>query len=396
MSVQLIDAIAAHADAFVALRRDIHAHPETRYEEFRTAELVADALKQYGISIHRGFGGTGVVGTLRHGTSARSIGLRADMDALRVSELNTFAHASTQPGKMHACGHDGHVAMLLAAARHLAANRNFDGSVHFIFQPAEEGGAGARAMINDGLFDKFPVDAVFAMHNWPGMAAGLFAMSAGPVMASSTEFVVTVHGRGGHAAMPHTTVDPIPIASEIVLAFQTILTRNKRPDETAVLSVTAIQGGTTNNVIADTCELRGTIRTFSTDTLDMIESRMTTIASHVCSAHDARCELRFNRSYPPTINTAAEAALARQAMADVAGEANVLPQEAAMTSEDFAFMLQVRPGAYAFIGNGDGSHRALPHGPGPCSLHNASYDFNDALIPVGASYWVRLVERFLA
>ncbi|MDM0005407.1 M20 aminoacylase family protein [Variovorax sp. J22G73] len=391
----LIDAIVARTEANAALRRDIHAHPELRYEEFRTADLVAAELTQCGIDVHRGLARTGVVGSLRQGSGSRSIGLRADMDALRVTELNTFGHASTHPGKMHACGHDGHVAMLLAAARHLAQTRRFDGTVHFIFQPAEEGGAGARAMIDDGLFDRFPVDAVFGMHNWPGMAEGHFAVSPGGVMASSTEFTVIVHGKGGHAALPHAAVDPVPVACELVQAFQTILSRNKSPDEAAVLTVTVLQAGQSNNVIADNCELRGTIRTFSLATLDLIEQRMTQIASHVCSAHDARSEVRFNRSYPHTVNSAAEADFARGVMAGIVGEGNVLVQEPAMTAEDFAFMLQARPGAYAFIGNGDGAHRAMPHGPGPCSLHNPSYDFNDALIPLGATYWVRLVERFL-
>jgi hippurate hydrolase len=233
------------------------------------------------------------------------------------------------------------------------------------------------------------------MHNWPGMAEGQFAVSPGGVMASSTEFTVIVHGKGGHAALPQAAVDPVPVACELVQAFQTILSRNKNPDEAAVLTVTVLQAGQSNNVIADNCELRGTIRTFSLATLDLIEQRMTQIASHVCSAHDARSEVRFNRSYPPTVNSAAEADFARGVMAGIVGEGNVLVQEPAMTAEDFAFMLQALPGAYAFIGNGDGAHRAMPHGPGPCSLHNPSYDFNDALIPLGATYWVRLVERFL-
>ncbi|MDM0058813.1 M20 aminoacylase family protein [Variovorax fucosicus] len=392
----LIDAIVARTETNAKLRRDIHAHPELRYEEFRTSDLIAAELEQCGIAVHRGLARTGVVGSLRQGSGKKAIGLRADMDALRVTELNTFGHASTHPGKMHACGHDGHVAMLLAAARHLAQNRLFDGTVHFIFQPAEEGGAGARAMIEDGLFDKFPVDAVFGMHNWPGMAEGQFAVSPGGVMASSTEFTVIIHGKGGHAALPHTAVDPIPVACEVVQAFQNILSRNKKPDEAAVLTVTVLRAGESNNVIADNCELRGTIRTFSLPTLDLIEQRMTQIASHVCSAHDARSEVRFNRSYPPTINSVAEAGFAHGVMTDIVGANNVLVQEPAMTAEDFAFMLQVRPGAYAFIGNGDGAHRSMPHGPGPCSLHNPSYDFNDALIPLGATYWVRLVERFLA
>lgn len=392
----LIDAIVANAGDDTALRRDIHAHPEIRYEEFRTADLIAAQLEKHGITVHRGLGKTGVVGTLRQGQGHRSIGLRADMDALRVTELNSFAHASTHAGKMHACGHDGHVAMLLAAARHLAQTRHFDGTVHFVFQPAEEGGAGARAMIEDGLFERFPMDAVFAMHNWPGLAQGQFAASPGPVMASSTEFTATVHGRGGHAALPHTVVNPLLAACEVVRAFQTIVPPDTGPGEAVVLAITAMHCGQAHNVVADSCEFKGTIRTFALETLDMIESRMTQIAADICGAHAALCEIRFHRSYPPTVNSAPEAAMARAVMTDVVGVGNVLEQTPAMTAEDFAFMLQTRPGAYTFIGNGDGAHRALPHGPGPCSLHNASYDFNDALIPLGASYWVRLVERFLA
>jgi amidohydrolase len=393
---KLIDDIVAEAPAIAALRRDIHAHPELRYEEFRTADLVAEQLTRWGIPIHRGLAKTGVVGIVKSGTSDRAIGLRADMDALRVTELNEFAHASRHPGKMHACGHDGHTATLLAAAQHLAKHRNFDGTVYLIFQPAEEGGGGAREMIKDGLFEKFPMHAVFAMHNWPGLKAGQFAVSPGPAMASATQFVITVQGKGGHAALPHLAVDPIPIACKMVDAFQAILTREMSTEEKAVITVTSMHAGQAFNIIPDTCELKGTIRTFSVETVDLIERRMRQIARHLCEGYGAQCELTFDRSYPPTINSKAEADFARGVMAGIVGEENVLPQEAAMTSEDFSFMLLAKPGAYAFIGNGDGAHRALPHGAGPCMLHNASYDFNDALIPIGATCWVRLAEQFLA
>ena len=393
--MKLIDSLVTAAAGIAAVRRDLHAHPELCFEEARTADVVAAKLAEWGIPLHRGMGTTGVVGIVKNGSSERAVGLRADMDALPVTELNTFAHASQHPGRMHACGHDGHTAMLLAAAQHLARHRNFDGTVYLIFQPAEEGGGGAREMIKEGLFERFPMEAVFGMHNWPGMAAGQFAVSPGPAMASSNEFSITVHGKGGHAALPHTAIDPVPVACEMVQAFQTILTRNKKPGDAGVISVTMIHAGEASNVIPDTCELSGTVRTFTLEVLDLIEARMRQIAEHLCAAHGARCEFRFHRNYPPTINTAAEANFARRVMAGIVGEANVLPQEAAMTAEDFSFMLQARPGAYAFIGNGDGAHREAQHGGGPCTLHNASYDFNDALIPLGATCWVRLAEEFL-
>ncbi|MBU2286406.1 MAG: amidohydrolase, partial [Gammaproteobacteria bacterium] len=269
-------------------------------------------------------------------------------------------------------------------------------TVYLIFQPAEEGGGGAREMIKEGLFDKFPMDAVFGMHNWPGMKAGQFAVSPGPAMASSNEFVVTIRGKGGHAALPHTGIDPVTIGCEMVQAFQTILTRNKKPTDAGVISVTMFHAGEASNVIPDTCELQGTVRTFSLEVLDLIETRMKQVAEHVCAAHGAQCDFSFRRNYPPTINSAAEANFARRVMAGIVGEDNVLVQEPAMTAEDFAFMLLEKPGAYAFIGNGDGAHRDLHHGAGPCTLHNASYDFNDELIPLGATCWVQIAEQFLA
>ncbi|HEY1102182.1 MAG TPA: M20 aminoacylase family protein [Burkholderiaceae bacterium] len=393
--MHVIDSIVRDAEGIAQLRRDIHAHPELCFEEHRTADLVAAQLARWGIETHRGLGKTGVVGVLRNGTSARAIGLRADMDALPIQEFNTFAHASRHAGKMHACGHDGHVAMLLAAAQHLARHRDFDGTVVLIFQPAEEGGGGAREMIDDGLFARFPVDAVFGMHNWPGLAAGQFALSPGPVMASSNEFTITIRGKGSHAALPHNGIDPVPIACQLVQAFQTIITRNKKPVDAGVISVTMIHAGEATNVVPDSCELQGTVRTFTLEVLDLIEQRMRTLAEHTCAAFGAQCEFVFTRNYPPTVNHPAETAFARGVMAQVAGAANVLEQEPTMGAEDFAYMLQARPGCYAFIGNGDGLHREMGHGGGPCMLHNPSYDFNDALIPLGASVWVRLVEAWL-
>jgi amidohydrolase len=394
--MKLLDSIVAEAASIVAVRRDIHAHPELSFQEVRTADLVAAKLTEWGIPVHRGLGGTGVVGIVKNGTSPRAVGLRADMDALPMQEFNTFPHASRHAGKMHACGHDGHVAMLLAAAKHLAKNRHFDGTVYLIFQPAEEGGGGAREMIRDGLFEKFPMEAVFGMHNWPGAQVGRFAVSPGPVMASTSEFRITIRGKGSHGAMPHLGVDPVPIACQMVQAFQTIISRNKKPIEAGVVSVTMIHAGEATNVVPDSCELQGTVRTFTVELLDLIESRMKQIAEHTCAAHDALCEFEFARNYPPTINSPAEAEFARRVMASIVGPENVDVQEPTMGAEDFAYMLQARPGAYCFIANGDGSHREMGHGGGPCMLHNPSYDFNDDLIPLGATYWVRLAEDWLA
>ncbi|MEO6855803.1 MAG: M20 aminoacylase family protein [Rhodoferax sp.] len=391
----VIDKLVKQAPGIAALRRELHAHPELSFQEVLTADLVARQLTEWGIPIHRGLAGTGVVGFLQNGSSLRAIGLRADMDALPLQEFNTFAHASQHPGKMHACGHDGHTAMLLAAAQYLAEHRDFDGTVYLIFQPAEEGGGGAREMVQEGLFTRFAMDAVFGMHNWPGMQVGQFALSPGPVMASSSEFKITIHGKGSHAAMPNMGIDPVPIAAQMVLAFQTIISRNKKPIDAGVVSVTMVHGGSATNIVPDSVELQGTVRTFTLEVLDLIEARMRQIADSLCAAFGARCDFEFARNYPPTINHAAEAAFARQVMADIVGPANVITQEPTMGAEDFAYMLLAKPGAYCFIANGDGDHRAMGHGAGPCTLHNPSYDFNDDLIPLGATYWVRLAEAWL-
>ena len=393
--MQLIDSLVTQAASLAALRRDIHAHPELCFQEQRTSDLVATKLTEWGIPILRGLGTTGVVGILKAGTSTRAIGLRADMDALPMQEANTFAHASTYPGKMHACGHDGHTAMLLAAAQHLATHRSFDGTVYLIFQPAEEGGGGAREMIKDGLFERFPMEAVFGLHNWPGFAVGQFAASPGPVMASSNEFKITIHGKGGHAAMPHNALDPVPVACQLVQSFQTIVSRNLKPIDAGVISVTMIHAGEATNVIPNSCELQGTVRTFSLEVLDMIEERMRVMAEQTCAASGLRADFEFRRNYPPTINSAPEADFCRQVMAEIVGSENVQMQEPTMGAEDFSYMLQAKPGCYAFIANGDGDHRAVGHGGEPCMLHNPSYDFNDNLLPLGATYWVRLAERWL-
>jgi len=396
--MNLIDSLVLQAADMAALRRDLHAHPELCFEEARTAERVAQKLAEWGIPVHRGLGKTGVVGTVHGrdgGACGRAVGLRADMDALPMQESNTFAHASRHAGKMHACGHDGHTAMLLAAAQYLAAHRDFDGTVYLIFQPAEEGGGGAREMIREGLFEQFPVEAVFGMHNWPGGEVGTFAVSAGPVMASSNEFRIVIRGKGGHAAMPHMGIDPVPVACQMVLAFQTIISRNTKPVDAGVISVTMVNAGEATNVVPDVCELQGTVRTFSLEVLDLIERRMRAVAEHTCAAFEAQCEFEFARNYPPTVNSAFEADFARQVMADIVGAGKVLPQEPTMGAEDFSYMLQARPGAYCFIANGMGEHREIGHGGGPCMLHNPSYDFNDALIPLGATYWVQLASRWL-
>jgi amidohydrolase len=392
----LLPSIAADAGALVTVRRDLHAHPELGFQEQRTSDLIAQKLTEWGIPIHRGLGKTGVVGIVRNGTSNRAIGLRADMDALPITEHNAFAHASRHPGKMHACGHDGHTTMLLAAAKHLSAHRNFDGTVYLIFQPAEEGGGGAREMIKDGLFDRFPMEAIFGIHNWPGIPAGQFAVKSGPVFASGNRFKITIYGKGAHAAMPQNGVDPVPVALQMVQAFQTIITRNKRPLDTAVLSVTMIHAGEATNVVPDSCEIRGTVRTFTLEVLDLIERRMRRIAEATCQAFEARCEFDFDRYYPPTTNHPKETEFVRATLAAMLGEHNVLEFEPTMGSEDFSFYLLEKPGCYFVIGNGDGAHRMGGAGAGPCMLHNPSYDFNDELIPLGGSMWVRLVEAWFS
>ena len=392
----VIDSIAAAAAAMTAIRRDLHAHPELCFEEHRTSDLIADQLTEWGIPICRGLGKTGVVAILKSGSSTRALGLRADIDALSMSERNTFAHASRHHGKMHACGHDGHTATLLAAARHLATHRDYDGTVYLVFQPAEEGGGGAREMIADGLFERFPMEAMFGLHNWPGLEVGQFAISNGPCFASSNEFHITIHGKGSHAAMPHLGIDPVLVACQMVQAFQTIITRNKRPIESGVISVTMVHAGEATNVVPDRCEIRGTVRTFTLEVLDLIEQRMQVIAEHTCAAFGARCEFAFKRNYPPTINHPAESAFARGVLSDLVGAHNVLAFEPTMGAEDFSYFLQALPGAYFVMGNGEGDHREGGHGLGPCMLHSPSYDFNDTLIPLGATAWVRLAERWLA
>ena len=393
--MRLIESILADAAAITTLRRDIHAHPELCFQEQRTSDVIAQALTDWGIPVHRGLGTTGVVGIVKNGSSSRAVGLRADIDALPMQEGNTFAHASKHAGKMHACGHDGHTAMLLAAAKHLARHRNFDGTVYLVFQPAEEGGGGAREMIKDGLFDKFPMEAMFGAHNWPGMAVGQFALKSGPCYASSNEFKIILKGKGAHGAMPHLGVDPVPAAAAMVQGFQTIVSRNMKPIDTGVISVTMIHTGEATNVIPERCEMQGTVRTFTTELLDMIETRMQAMAEATAAAYGCSCEFHFSRNYPPTINHPAETAFAQQVLGEVVGAENVLEFEPTMGAEDFSYYLLEKPGCYFMIGNGDGAHREGGHGLGPCMLHNPSYDFNDDLIPLGATAWVRIAETWL-
>jgi hippurate hydrolase len=392
----MIESILADAAAIAAVRRDIHAHPELCFEEKRTADVIARQLTDWDIPIHRGLGKTGVVAILKSGTSDRAVGLRADIDALPMTEHNQFAHASRHKGKMHACGHDGHTAMLLAAARHIARHVDFRGTLNLIFQPAEEGRGGAVAMLQDGLFERFPCDAIYGLHNSPGLAVGQFALKSGPSFASSNEFRITIHGKGSHAAMPHNGLDPVPVACQMVQAFQTVITRNKRPIDAGVISVTMIHGGEATNVVPDSCEIRGTVRTFTLEVLDLIESRMKAIAEHTCAAFGTTCEFEFHRNYPPTINHPAETEFARRVMTEMVGADNVIEFEPTMGAEDFSYYLLEKPGCYFLIGNGDGTHREGGHGMGPCMLHNPSYDFNDDLIPLGATLWVRLAEAWLA
>ncbi len=373
------------------IRRDLHAHPELAFGEWRTADVVAAHLQGLGFEVHRGLAGTGVIGRLKRGSSERAIGLRADMDALPLEELNAFAHRSSHPGCMHACGHDGHTAMLLGAAEALAATpecARFDGSVYFIFQPAEEHEGGARVMIEQGLFERFPMQAVFGLHNWPGLPVGQMALMEGPVMAGTDRFDITVTGRGGHAAMPHLAADSVVAGAALVQALQTLVSRNTDPLEPAVLSVTRFHAGHADNVLPEEALLGGTVRTFSAAQQAMMETGMRRICDGVAATYGVAIGLAFEHGYPPTINSAAETALCREVAEDVLAAGNVRNDlRPSMGAEDFAFLLKERPGCYVWLGNGPGE--------GGCLLHSPRYDFNDELIPLGIRYWLRLVERAL-
>ena len=380
------------------IRRDIHAHPELKFTEFRTSELIANQLKAWGIQTHIGLGKTGVVGSIEGNLGkGKSIGLRADIDALPLQEHNAFPHASKHAGKMHACGHDGHTAMLLSAAQFFSSHKDFKGTIHFIFQPAEEGGGGAREMMADGLFTLFPCDAVFGMHNWPDMPEGSFGVIAGPMMASSNEFTITLKGKGGHAALPHNGADPVFAITQLASSLQSIITRNKKPVDTAVLSITQVHAGFATNVIPNDAWLGGTIRTFTTPVLDLLEQRLREIAQGIALTFNCTAEIDFQRNYPPLINHHQETLFAQSVIKQQFGEDQFIDSvEPTMGSEDFAFMLEKVPGCYVFIGNGEGDHRIAGHGLGPCHLHNPCYDFNDHLLPIGASYWAHLARAYLA
>lgn len=371
------------------IRRDLHRHPELGFREERTSRLVSGKLRQLGIEVHEGLGGTGVVGVLQNGTSERGIGLRADMDALAITERNDFEHRSVYDGKMHACGHDGHTAMLLGAAERLARSPRFDGRVHFIFQPAEEHGRGALAMMDDGLFERFHMDAVYAIHNLPALPAGRAAVAPGPVMACEDNFEIVLEGRGGHAAMPHLADDVIVAGAGIVSALQTVVSRKLDPVQQAVVSVTEFVTDGTRNVLPSTVTLKGDTRAFLPAVQDHLEASMARIVEGVCRAHGVRGRLEYSREFAATINTRAEAAAAARAAAQVLGADCVVDDcVPIMASEDFGYMLQAKPGCYLLLGNGG-------EGPGGCGLHSPDYDFNDEILPLGAEIWARLVEMEL-
>ena len=384
--------LVAEAVALEAEMRDwrhhLHAHPETAFEEAGTAAFVAARLEALGLEVHTGLAKTGVVGVLRNGSGTRAIGLRADLDALHIQEASGVPYASRHAGRMHACGHDGHTAMLLGAAATLVRRRSFDGTLVFIFQPAEENEGGGRVMVEEGLFDRFPVESVYGLHNWPRLPLGRFATRAGPLMGAYDIFEIVGTGRGGHAAMPSTTRDPMPFAAQLINALQTIVARNLHPQDAGVVSVTQVHAGDTWNVIPEEVVLRGTVRTFSDEVQALIEQRMREIVAGVAATFGMNATLRYERRYPATVNTATEAGHAIRAMRAVVGEDNVdtepVPE---MGSEDFAFMLQARPGCYVWMGTGTGE--------GTVNVHNPRYDFNDAALAIGASYWVTLAEQLL-
>ncbi len=382
--------IRAHDAEMVAIRRQIHSNPELAYQEHATADLVTERLTRWGYEVHRGLGGTGVVGTLRAGSGSRHLGLRADMDALPITEASGKPWASQVLGKMHACGHDGHTAMLLAAARHLAATRNFDGILHLVFQPAEEGQAGARKMLEDGFLELFPCEAIFGMHNMPGRPEGQFVAVPGFALASSDSATITVRGKGGHGAIPHLTVDPVVVGASIVMALQTIVSRNVAPLDTAVVTVGAFLSGDAPNVIPGTAELRLTVRAFSPEVRDLLQRRITEIAQAQAAVYGASADVDYQRRYPVLFNHPEQTAFCRQVLTDWLGPEGLVQNAKPETgSEDFAFFLEKIPGCYVFIGNGVGSE-------GGCMVHNPGYDFNDRVLGTGASYWVRLAEKYLA
>ena len=373
-----------------AWRKDIHKYPELKFEEFRTSELVSKNLNEFGIEVHRGLAKTGVVGRISNGKGP-SIGLRADMDALPLQEKNLFEHKSCNLGKMHACGHDGHTAMLLGAAKYLSVSRNFKGTVNFIFQPAEEGGGGGEVMIKDGLFEKFPMDSVYGLHNWPNIPAGIFGIGSGPIMAAADTFDLTINGKGGHAAMPDQCIDPIFIASQVLNAFQAIPSRETHPLDSVVISITKIQAGDTYNIIPDSVKMSGTVRTFIKDTQNHTLENIRRIVNGICKSFGATCELKFFYGYPATVNSIKETDISSNTVIELFGEEKLIRNpKPSMGSEDFAYMLQEKPGCYVWLGVGPSANEE------GCMLHSSSYDFNDEVLTIGASYWVKLVENTLS
>ncbi|MEO7254783.1 MAG: M20 aminoacylase family protein [Casimicrobium sp.] len=392
----LLDALYAQADEFVRIRQDIHENPELAYEEFRTSDIVAEKLASWGFAVERGIGGTGVVGQLKRGSGTRRIGLRADMDALPIVETNTFGYVSRKIGVMHACGHDGHTAMLLAAARYLAKAGNFSGTLNLIFQPAEEGQGGAKRMMDEGLFSKYPCDAIFAMHNAPGEAQGTFHLRSGPTMASAENVTITLHGVGGHGAFPHRATDPIVAAASIVMALQTVVSRNVDPQATAVVTVGALNSGIANNVIPASATLKLSVRSLDRDVRNTLETRICALVQAQAESFGVRAEIDYQRNYPVLVNSEAETEFAYGVARDLVGDTKVVYPAPALTgSEDFAFMLEKLPGCYLFIGNGDGGVGTDGKLTSACMVHNPGYNFNDANIGVGSAYWVALTQRYL-
>ena len=388
----LLNALQAQADEFIAVRRDIHRHPEMGYKEYRTSDLVAEQLEKFGYAVTRGLGGTGVVGHLRRGSGSKSLGLRADMDALPIEEATGLPYASCNAGIMHACGHDGHTAMLLAAARHIAEQVSFSGTLNLIFQPAEEGLGGARRMMGEGLFRQFPCDAVFAMHNMPGHPQGHLVLREGPMMASSDYVTITLDGQGGHGAMPHQAADPVVAGAALVLALQSIVSRNVDPQETAVITVGAFNAGVANNVIPQKATLSLSVRALNPQVRELLEKRITELAHAQAQSYGVRAHVDYRRGYPVLVNHPRETAFAREVAQALVGAERVTPQGKALTgSEDFAFFLEEVPGCYLLIGNGDGSG----NGHGACMVHNPGYDFHDDNIAIGSAYWSLLVQRYL-
>jgi len=391
MKNDALEMLRLYQAELVHIRRDIHAHPELGFEETRTAQLVADKLAEWGVEVHRGLARTGVVGVIRgRRDDDRAIGLRADMDCLPLQEANDVPHKSRNPGRMHACGHDGHTTMLLGAARYLAQTRNFAGTVNLIFQPAEENGGGGRVMVEDGLFRRFACDAVYAIHNWPGLPPGKIAVRPGPVMAATDEIKIRVHGRGGHGAMPHLAADPVVMAAHLITALQTVASRNVNPVDAVVVSVCSMQTSTlgATNIIPASVELVGTVRSFTAETRALAERRVREIAASVAQGLGGRVEIEYRHGYPATVNAAREARFAAEVGEKLFGAGNVVTDhEPTMGGEDFAYMLQARPGAYVFLGQGGAQ--------GGCLLHNPAYDFNDEVIPLGAGYLAALAEHAL-